>query len=254
MPEGLIVVLENLMGYVATTAEYLAANQRVVNLVLLLLLFCLSIVAFTAYARARQALDEVAHQNERRPTGAARATDPRFADSEGADPLSPAVPPVVPGAAAATLGDAAHRLSRLEEGFLQLNRELSRFEDTTADLKEQIGLLAVRLRETAPSEGVGDIVPSIGHLASARAVTVIDQQPSHEFGLPAVPDEALQKVAEISRRIDELNATIDSQRRTVLAIGQVVAQMPDWRKLRGSMIDSLEQIVAATDTGSRRVG
>lgn len=262
MPEGLIVVLEQLMTYVGATAEYLVANQRAVNLVFVLLIVCLSIVAFTAYVRARQSLDRqsraIDRAADRRPTNGTRAGDPKFGDADAADrsPLSVPVLATAPAPAPTPLTDAGHRLSRLEEGFLQLNRDLTRFEDTAADLKEQIDVLAVRLREQpAPAESFGDVVPSIGHLASAKAVTVVDLPRQGELTLASdLPAGVIQQVSEISRRVDDLAATIDSQRRTVLAIGQVVAQMPDWRKLRGSLVESLEQIATATEGGSRRAG
>jgi hypothetical protein len=47
---------------------------------------------------------------------------------------------------------------------------------------------------------------------------------------------------------------VESQRRTLLAIGQVLSQLPDWRKFKISVVESLDEIVTAVESRSRRSG
>lgn len=268
MPEGLTVFLESLLAYVSALANYLVAHQPVLNLVLLFSTLCLSILAIAAYARSSRDVGEVMVPRlpDRRPLNASRE---RHGDGNGdlEDRVAPIVPPPMPIAPPVQPEptDASHRLSRLEESFLQLNRDLTSLEDTTRDIKHELEMISMRLREPAP------FVPQEEEPAAAEAVT---QPPAMPDTTPAQPTAlelvevmrstdlvphrdvgtALAQMSDMAQRVDDLSAALDAQRRTVLAIGQVVAQMPDWRKLRPVLVESLERIATATDPGSRRAG
>jgi hypothetical protein len=262
MPEGLTVFLESLLAYVGVAADYLVSQQAVLNLVLVFSTCCLTILAVAAYLRPREVVEPVIRTPERRPFGGAqldaqRSGDPKLdtglAPERDAMPLTPApMPAPVPLAPT----DTGHRLSRLEESFLQLNRDLTELEDTTKDMKQELDILGMRLRQPAPYDQIDQHIEPVQPMPESMATgtdlvaavsqgTVMQHQ---EFGA------ALERLTDMAQRVDELSTAVESQRRTVLAIGQVVAQMPDWRKLKPVLVDSLEQIAAATDQGTRRVG
>jgi len=265
MPEGLTVFLESLLAFVGIAADYLLAQQAVLNLVLVFSTCCLSILAIAAYIRPREVVEPVIRFPERRPYGgasldAARSGDPKLDTGPGPDrddiPLAPApVPAAVP------LGptDTGHRLSRLEESFLQLNRDLTELEDTTKDMKQEIEILGMRLRQPAPYGQIDQKIDQVTQMAPmaervsigtdlVAAVSSGEVVQYQEFGA------ALERLSDMAQRVDELSSAVESQRRTVLAIGQVVAQTPDWRKLKPMLVESLEEIAAATEQGTRRVG
>ncbi|MBL8705763.1 MAG: hypothetical protein JNM30_12995 [Rhodospirillales bacterium] len=262
MPEGLTVFLDSLLAYVGVAADYLLAHQAVLNLVLVFSTCCLSILAIAAYVRPREIVEPAIRVPERRPYGSAsldaqRPGDPKLDTGPGPerDDMPPAPAPVQ---ATVPLGpnDTGHRLSRLEESFLQLNRDLTELEDTTKDMKQEIEILGMRLRQPTPYDQIDQQIEPPPPLAASVAIgtdlvaaassgALVQHQ---EFGA------ALERLADMAQRVDELSSAVESQRRTVLAIGQVVAQMPDWRKLKPVLVDSLEQIAAATDQGSRRLG
>jgi len=262
MPEGLTVFLESLLAYVGVAADYLVSQQAVLNLVLVFSTCCLSILAVAAYLRPREVVEPVIRVPERRPYNggaldAQRAGEPKLdagpAPERDAMALTPApVPAPVPLAPT----DTGHRLSRLEESFLQLNRDLTELEDTTKDMKQEVDILGMRLRQPAaydqidqhiePAPPLAESVATGTDLAAAASQGEVMQH--QDFGA------ALERLSEVAQRVEELAAAVESQKRTVLAIGQVVAQMPDWRKLKPVLVNSLEQIAAATEQGTRRVG
>lgn len=258
MPEGLTVFLDSLLAYVGVAADYLLAQQAVLNLVLVFSTCCLSILAVAAYLRPREIVEPVIRVPERRPYNggaldAQRSGDPKLdtgpAPERDAMPLTPAPAPVP---LAPT--DTGHRLSRLEESFLQLNRDLTELEDTTKDMKQELDILGMRLRQPAPydqiDQQIEQMTPMTDNLAIGTdlvaAIPAGEVVQHQEFGA------ALERLTDMVQRVDELSSAVESQRRTVLAIGQVVAQMPDWRKLKPVLVDSLEQIAAATEQSSRR--
>ncbi len=262
MPEGLTVFLESLLAFVGVAADYLLAHQAVLNLVLVFSTCCLSILAIAAYVRPREPIEPAIRTPERRPYGGAaldaqRSGDPKLDTGPAPErddmPLTP-----IPAPATVPLAptDTGHRLSRLEESFLQLNRDLTELEDTTKDMKQELEILGMRLRQPAPYDQIDQQIDQVTPMAESIAIgtdlvtavspgEVVQHQ---EFGA------ALERLTDMTQKVDELSAAVESQRRTVLAIGQVVAQMPDWRKLKPVLVDSLEQIAAATEQGSRRAG
>jgi len=267
MPEGLVVFLENVLAFVGMAADYLLRQQGVLNLVLILLTFCLAILAIAAYARAREATATAARALERRPFAAPRAGDSKPVDAEPGERAPPAMAPSVPPLTTPPgPTDTGHRLSRLEESFLQLNRDMTKLEDLTKDLRQEIELLTVRLREpetAEPTEVAVESVDTVTELAASRAVigkpakappdSIELVRPGGE--LVRIPDAvagAMEQVRELDRRVDDLEGALESQRRTVLAIGQVVAQMPDWRKFRASIVESLERIASAAQSSQRQ--
>src|SRR5262245_40508623 len=159
MPDGLTVFLEGLYAYVGLVADYLVAHQSVLNLALVFSTACLAILAIAAYSRSSHVVEEpITRVPDRRPfsnasTDTPRADEPKLDVGEAPirDPLvlSP-VPAPIPAAPPLAPTDTAHRLSRLEESFLQLNRDLTDLEDTTKDLKQDIDILGIRLRQPAP--------------------------------------------------------------------------------------------------------
>lgn len=269
MPEGLTVFLESLLAYVGALANYLVTHQSVLNLVLLFSTLCLSILAIAAYARSSRDVGEVIVPRlpDRRPLNASRE---RYGDGNGdiEDRVAPVVPPPMPIApppppAPLEPTDAGHRLSRLEESFLQLNRDLTSLEDTTRDIKHELELISMRLREPAPFAPQDEEHATVEPVAPATPNAAPVQQTALELvevmrSTDLVPHRdvgtALAQMSDMAQRVDDLSAALDAQRRTVLAIGQVVAQMPDWRKLRPVLVESLERIATATDPGSRRAG
>lgn len=262
MPEGLTVFLDGLLGYVGIAADYLLGHQAVLNLVLVFSTGCLSILAVAAYIRPREIVEPVMRMPERRPySGAAsepsRSGDPRFETSDSPErDAAPLAPSPAPATVPLAPTDTGHRLSRLEESFLQLNRDLTELEDTSKDMKQELDILGMRLRQPAPYDPIGQQMDQEPPLADVPAIgtALVEAMRSGEVVPHQDFNAALERLADMAQRVDELSSAVESQRRTVLAIGQVVAQMPDWRKLKPVLVDSLEQIAAATEPGSRRIG
>ncbi len=261
MPEGLTVFLDSVLASVGVAADYLLAHQAVLNLILVFSTCCLSILAVAAYMRPREVPEPVLRMPERRGYGSStldvqRPGEPKLDVSQAAErddiTLAPAPAPVP---LAPT--DTGHRLSRLEEGFLQLNRDLTSLEDSTKDIKQEVEILGMRLRQPAPYEQIDqqidrDLPMVVGTTIGTDLVAA--PAPPGDAAPPPEYAAALERLADMAQRVDDLSSAVESQRRTVLAIGQVVAQMPDWRKLKPVLVDSLEQIAAATDQGTRRAG
>ena len=258
MPEGLTVFLEGLLAYVGIAADYLVAHQSVLNLVLVFSTACLSILAVAAYVRPREAPEPVLRMPERRPfNGTApdslRPSEPKFDESKGAESepsildaaaMAPAPAPVPPT-------DTGHRLSRLEESFLQLNRDLTELEDSTKDMKQEIEILGMRLRQPVPYEEIEQPPPLAAADDAPTGMEMVEMVRSGDLVPHPDVGTALRQLTDMQQRVEDLSGAVESQRRTVLAIGQVVAQMPDWRKLRAA---GLEQIAAATEPPPRRTG
>ena len=251
MAQELYAILDVMMALVGTAAEYLASNQRVLNLILVFSIIYLSLIAIAAYVRTRPDDGRMPRAAERRVGNGHRPSDPRLADGdpERAPALPiPATPPINP------LNDAGHRLSRLEESYLQLNREVMHIDESTRDLRHELETLILRMDELrqeamstvptpAPMEPVVGTALELVPL-SARADLVATDDLNH----------FINTIEDTAKRVDELNSMVDAQRRTLVAIGQVLSQLPDWRKFKTSMADSLEHVVTAFESKPRKSG
>jgi phytoene dehydrogenase-like protein len=147
------------------------------------------------------------------------------------------------------LNESGHRLSRLEESYLQLNREVMHIDEITRDLRHELENLALRMAELhdeavpatpAPMEPVVSTALELVPLTARTDLVATDDL-----------DRFVNMIEDTAKKVDELSAMVDAQRRTLLAIGQVLSQLPDWRKLKTSMADSLEQVVTAFEAESR---
>lgn len=259
MGEDLYLILDGLMAYVGRAAEYLAAHQRVLNLVLVVSIFCLALIAISAYVRTRADDSRPYRGPERRAGNGQRPSEPRFAGHENErGPVLPVMPgPLAPSPPASPLNESGHRLSRLEESFLRLNRDVMALDETVKDLRHEIETLSLGLSEmrqdrrvalqSAPSAPIEPIV--------GTALEVVSPPESGnsviEYGNY---EEITRDLSETAKKVDELSATVESQRRTLLAIGQVLAQLPDWRKFKTSVVESLEDVVSAVESKARRSG
>jgi hypothetical protein len=249
-------MLDGLMAYVAVAAEYLAANQRVLNLILVFSTICLAMIAIAAYVRTR-AVDDLPGQRaiDRRAANGYRPSEPRFPEIEPDRAPAVPIPPTLAGPSpGSSIDDNAHRLSRLEESFLQLNRDMMHIDEVTKDLREELGALNFRLTELraeTQSERVAAPTPIEPVVGTALELVRPARADLVEIG---DYDHVMSALANTTKKVDELNAMVESQRRTLLAVGQVLAQLPDWRKFRSSIMDSLEDLVSAVESRPRRSG
>ncbi|MCC7047608.1 MAG: hypothetical protein IT562_12925 [Alphaproteobacteria bacterium] len=264
MIQELYAILDGIMVVVASAAEYLVANQRSLNLILVFALLCLALISIAAYARTRP--DDLPPQRvaERRAANSPRPADPRLVDvAPDRGPVTPVLQ-VTPTPQPNPLSDVGHRLSRLEESYLQLNREVAHIDETGRDLRHEIEALAMRLADLRQALDQSEIVdtpvaassvPQPGRdMVPGTALELVPVATQKEVIPVAELNRYINMLDETTKRVDDLQGMVEAQRRTLLAVGQVLSQLPDWRKFKASMSESVDQVVSAFEARSRKSG
>ncbi|MCC6469813.1 MAG: hypothetical protein IT563_15935 [Alphaproteobacteria bacterium] len=264
MAQELYAILDALMAVVASAAEYLAANQRSLNLIMVFSVVCLALISIAAYARTRPDDLPAPRTVERRSVNGPRPSDPRLTDMAGDRTPVPPVLQVTPTPQPNPLTDVGHRLSRLEESYLQLNREVTHIDETSRDLRHELETLSMRLADLRQEVNQPPIVDAP---ATASSVQPASREAVPGTALELVPitsraelvpvaelNNYINKLDDTAKKMDELQGMVEAQRRTLLAVGQVLSQLPDWRKFKASMTESVDQVVSAFEAKSRRSG